>query len=69
MAKQPPDPYRVEIRAVKRGEAIVLTKAGEPIKTKTPSEGLYIEAHDPTHPRSFFIDARSAWAELDKLIS
>lgn len=69
MAKPPPDPYRVEIRAVKRGEAVVVTKGGAPTKTKTPADGLYIEAHDPTNPRAFFIAARDAWAELDKLIA
>jgi hypothetical protein len=68
VAKPPPDPYRVEVRAVKRGEAVVLTKGGVPTKTKTPSDGLYFEAHHPDNPRTFFVDARSAWEELDKLI-
>ncbi len=68
MAKPPPDPYRVEVRAVRRGEAVVLTQGGVATKTKTPAEGLYFEVHDPDKPRAFFIEARAAWAELDKLI-
>lgn len=68
MAKQPPDPYRVEIRAVKRGQAVVLNKGDARAEAKTPADGLYIEAHHPTNPRAVFIAATDAWAELDKLI-
>lgn len=68
MGKPPPDPYRVEVRAVKKGEAVVLTRGGQSAKIATPAEGLYFEVHDPVNPRAFFRPARDLWEELDKLL-
>jgi hypothetical protein len=68
VGKPPPDPYRVEVRAVKKGEAVALTRAGQTAQIGAPEDGLYFEVHDPDRPRAFFRPARGLWEELDKLL-
>jgi hypothetical protein len=68
VAKAPPDPRHVVLRAVKRGEVIERpARTGEGyVKEKIHDEGLYFLPTGATH--GFFVEAPKLWEELDKLL-
>lgn len=68
MAKTPPDPRHVEVRAVKRGTVVVLrAQVGEgAVKERVLHDGLYFAPLGAPH--GFFIEDRQLWQELDKLL-
>lgn len=70
MAKAPPDPRHVELRAVKSGEWIErpARTGGGFVKERVFGEhgGVYFLPTGAEH--GFFVEAPKLWEELDKLL-
>lgn len=67
MPKPPPDPRHVEMRAVRRGELIMLPvrEGAGAERVLAPSHGVYFQPI-AVHGFGFFIDSKKLYDELDK---